>query len=122
VTLDPATYTNITDCEMLYPIFDSLLAMDENLNVLPELARTWQESSEGLSWTFTLAQGVKFQDGADGYKEVQVLDDSTFEVVLKQPFTPRQPRRVPVKRPRSSSSWSWNWRSRTAGCGSTWRW
>ncbi len=115
VTFDPATYNNITDREMLYPIYDSLLAMDENLNVVPELARTWQESSDGLTWTFTLAKGVKFQDGTDfnaqavkfnldrilnpetqsrlrqeltDIKEVQVVDDYTFKVVLNQPFTP----------------------------------
>ncbi len=31
----------------------------------PELAESWEPSDDGLSWTFTLKQGVKFSDGTD---------------------------------------------------------
>ncbi len=62
-TLDPALYTNITDRQLLYSIYDSLVRLDEGFNVVPSLARSWQVSSDALTWTFTLASGVKFHDG-----------------------------------------------------------
>ena len=30
---------------------------------MPELATSWKPSKNGLTWTFTLRKGVRFQDG-----------------------------------------------------------
>ncbi len=32
--------------------------------IIGDLAKTWERSNDGLSWTFTLHQGVKFHDGS----------------------------------------------------------
>jgi peptide/nickel transport system substrate-binding protein len=34
-------------------------------DIEPQLAEKWEPSDDGLSWTFTLRQGVKFSDGTD---------------------------------------------------------
>src|SRR5262249_46610280 len=39
--------------------------LDRGFNVVPELARSWQVSSDGKRVTFQLQRGVKFHDGAD---------------------------------------------------------
>ncbi len=34
-------------------------------DIIPDLATNWSTSSDGLQWTFTLRQGVKYDDGTD---------------------------------------------------------
>ena len=44
-------------------VLDGLVTLDENNNVKPWLATQWTVSSDGLKYTFTLKDGVKFTDG-----------------------------------------------------------
>ena len=45
-------------------IFDGLLAQDPNtFEYIPELARDWQVTPDGLTFTFELRRGVRFSDG-----------------------------------------------------------
>ena len=44
-------------------IYQSLLTYDEGLNPLPQLAKSWEQSADGLTYTFTLEDGVKWHDG-----------------------------------------------------------
>jgi len=66
VGLDPI---NVTDGESLYvthQIFNSLLEYKpDSTEVVPALATEWENSKDGLTWTFKLRQGVKFHDGTD---------------------------------------------------------
>lgn len=43
---------------------DSLVRYDAALNLKPLLARSWETSPDGLTWTFHLREGVKWHDGA----------------------------------------------------------
>lgn len=48
------------------PIFDYLVGVDNNGKLAPTgLATDWAIAPDGLSWTFHLRQGVKFQNGDD---------------------------------------------------------
>ena len=45
-------------------VLDSLLAQDPNtLEYIPEVARDWQVTPDGLKYTFQLRRGVRFSDG-----------------------------------------------------------
>jgi len=44
-------------------MFNSLVKKDEKFDYVPELASSIQRSDDGLTFTFTLRDGVKFQDG-----------------------------------------------------------
>ncbi|MCY4020239.1 MAG: ABC transporter substrate-binding protein [Chloroflexi bacterium] len=45
------------------PLYDSLLTVDNNENLLPYLATSWEISEDGLEYTFRLREGVMFHDG-----------------------------------------------------------
>lgn len=65
VTLDPAKSINVPERHILYSIYNTLVAMDEKLNIKPELAKSWDTSADGKTLTLHLQEGVKFQDGTD---------------------------------------------------------
>ena len=44
-------------------LFDPLLWKDETGNPVPWLATAWTQSADGLTWTFTIRNGVKWSDG-----------------------------------------------------------
>ncbi|WP_128254131.1 ABC transporter substrate-binding protein [Falsirhodobacter deserti] len=44
-------------------IYESLLRYDETLAPMPSLARSWEVSEDGLTYTFHLQEGVTFHDG-----------------------------------------------------------
>ncbi|MDC3412279.1 ABC transporter substrate-binding protein [Aquibacillus sp. 3ASR75-11] len=66
VQLDPS---KVTDGESIYvtnQIYDTLVRYEEeSTEVRPALATEWDTSDDGLTWTFTLREGVKFHDGTD---------------------------------------------------------
>jgi len=57
----------VSDGESIRPvrqIFESLVTTKEGgTEPLPLLAKSWETSADGLTWTFTLQEGVKFHDG-----------------------------------------------------------
>jgi peptide/nickel transport system substrate-binding protein len=42
-----------------------LIATNEKTELLPGIATDWQISEDGLTWTFTIREGVKFHDGSN---------------------------------------------------------
>src|SRR5437660_6436560 len=62
-TLDPAAQTTTTVSQMVRMMTEPLLAIDQKGSIQPLLATGWKSSSDGLSYTFTLRQGVRFSDG-----------------------------------------------------------
>jgi oligopeptide transport system substrate-binding protein len=62
-TLDPALVTDPAATRAAEMIFTGLVQLDDQLQVKPQLASSWQVSSDGLSWTFTLKPHLQFSDG-----------------------------------------------------------
>src|SRR5579884_2591639 len=115
-TLDPHVSSSRYDYQFEKEIFDSLVVRDAKGNVVPHLAEKWESNATGTEWTFTLKQGVKFQDGTPfnaaaakfsfdrivnpatkseqavfnlgPYDHTEVLDDHTIKIVLKSTFAP----------------------------------
>ena len=62
--LNPVVATDGISYIAEWPLFDSLVELDQTLNVRPLLAESWDVSKDGLVYTFKLRQGVKWHDGA----------------------------------------------------------
>ncbi|UXA16325.1 ABC transporter substrate-binding protein [Mycobacterium sp. SMC-4] len=62
--LDPHKTTAYFSFQVLENVFDTLVEPDENLQMRPALAESWEVSPDELTWTFRLREGVTFHDGA----------------------------------------------------------
>ncbi|PYM53673.1 MAG: hypothetical protein DMD79_25980, partial [Candidatus Rokuibacteriota bacterium] len=62
-SLNPVVATDGQSYIAEWPMFDSLVELDEKLGVRPLLAESWEVSKDGLTWTFRLKKGVKWHDG-----------------------------------------------------------
>ena len=113
--LDPVTQDGNVDIWIFMSIYDQLIRVsDDGLTLQPMLAEKWEVSSDNLTYTFHLRQGVKFQDGtpmkasdvvyslkrakdtkASGWtftyepvKDIVAKDDSTVVITLNQVWAP----------------------------------
>jgi len=114
-TLIPPLASDAASHDVAGLIYNGLVKYDGDLNLVGDLAESWDISEDGLVITFKLRQGVKWHDGApftahdvlftyqvmvdpktptaygEDYKQVkkaEVLDDYTFRVTYPQPFAP----------------------------------
>src|ERR1700722_11856619 len=60
--LDPRVGTDAQSQYLDGVIFDSLVAHDDRMNIIPDLAERW-EQPDPVTYVFHLRQGVKFHDG-----------------------------------------------------------
>ena len=70
LTLDPAISADMSSHLYVMQIFSGLVRLDQELNVEPDIAETWEESPDGKTYTFHLRNGVKFHNG----REVKAAD------------------------------------------------
>ena len=61
--LDPIWTTAYIVRDHGYMVYDTLLAMDAQLTVKPQMANSWKVSDDKLTYTFVLRDGLKFHDG-----------------------------------------------------------
>ena len=64
-SMDPADMHSGDDAYHIFAVYNRLIDVDDNFKTIPELATSWSVSSDGLTWTFKLRQGVKFHSGKD---------------------------------------------------------
>jgi peptide/nickel transport system substrate-binding protein len=62
--LDPIWTTAYISRNHGYMIYDTLFAMDANMQPQPQMVESWETSDDKKTWTFTLREGLKFHDGA----------------------------------------------------------
>lgn len=116
ISLDPVQ-TNDADSQYVYDmIHDTVALLDEDGNVNPQLAESWDVSDDGLTYTYHFRQGVLFHDGGEmtaddvvftidriledkypeGRKKEKIemidsyekVDDYTVEIKLQFPYAP----------------------------------
>ena len=108
--LDPIWTTAYITRNHAYMVWDTLFATDADGAIQPQMVDSWETSDDGLTWTFTLRDGLKWHDGApvtaedcvasikrwgarDGMGQtlmdftdsVEAVDDKTFKLVLNEP-------------------------------------
>ena len=79
-TLDPAFARNH---QIIWPtnqLFNSLLQLDDSLNVRPDIAKSWIVSEDALNYTFTLRNDVKF------HKHIEFKTPDSTRIVTAQDF------------------------------------
>ena len=62
-TLDPAAQATASVMAIEDMMVQELTQLSQQGKAEPLLATSWSQSSNGMSWTFDLRQGVKFSDG-----------------------------------------------------------
>lgn len=110
-TLDPLFTTAYITRDHGYMVFDTLFSPDSKGEPRPQMVDTWTQSEDGMAWTFTLREGLKFSDGTAVRAEdcvaslhrwaqkdtlgrlmmqagahVAVVDERTFSITLEKPF------------------------------------
>ena len=80
-TLDPALNAAVDGGNTLITIEEPLLIIDENNEVQPGQAESYEVSDDGLTWTFHMRDGLKWSDGSD-------LTAADFEYSFKRLASP----------------------------------
>lgn len=112
--LDPhgAGCTTYTNMYLLNQMYEPLAHVADDGSIEPALATDWVISDDGKTYTFTIREGVKFHNGDDMtaadvafslnrafeaaalqtyssfVDHAEVVDDTTVNVILKEPFAP----------------------------------
>jgi peptide/nickel transport system substrate-binding protein len=84
-SLDPAKSSQIDDDMVRALLYDSLMQLSaDGTQLNPALAERWQVSADGLTYTFTLRQRVRFHDGT-------ILDAETVKASYERQFVRDNP-------------------------------
>ena len=62
-TLDPHLTTDATSAQIIVEVFGGLVTIDRNLDIVPDLAESWEISGEGTIYAFHIDPDAKFHDG-----------------------------------------------------------
>ena len=80
-TLDPALNSAVDGGNTVITVFETLLIINENNEAVPGQAESWTTSEDGLTWTFTMRDGLKWSDGSE-------LNAKDFEYSFKRMANP----------------------------------
>ncbi|MCK9419190.1 MAG: ABC transporter substrate-binding protein [Nitrospirae bacterium] len=62
-TLDPALITDVQGGGIAAKLFNGLVRFNENLDIVPDVARSWKLSDDHVTYTFHLRRDVRFSNG-----------------------------------------------------------
>ncbi|MDE2765717.1 MAG: peptide ABC transporter substrate-binding protein [Chloroflexota bacterium] len=62
VTIDPAL-TQSSPADIVGAVFSGLVRLGADLEIVPDLAATWERSPDGLTYTFAIDANARFHDG-----------------------------------------------------------
>ena len=112
--IDPAVGSDFSSSSSFVNLYDTLVYPTPEGGVKPNVARNWETSADGLTWTFSIREGIKFHDGseltagdvaftmdriiaigegygymfADKVESTEAVDDYTVRFNLSEPYGP----------------------------------
>lgn len=111
--IDPIWTTAAITQNHGYMVYDTLFALDSKMQPKPQMVDKWTRSDDGMKWTLTLRDGLKWHDGTavtakdviaslvrwgkratDGgammsrVGSIKATDDKTVAIDFKEPFGP----------------------------------
>ncbi len=101
-TLDPAFAKNQSIMWAVHQLYNTLIQTDDSLNIVPSLAKSWEESDDNLRFIFHLRSDVFFHDDAafpNGKGRRMVAGDVVYSLS-----------RIMDKNTASSGAWIFNGR------------
>jgi peptide/nickel transport system substrate-binding protein len=109
--IDPIWTTALISTHHGNMVYDTLFALDDKLEVKPQMVDKWEVSPDKLTWTFTLRDGLEWHDGKpvtsedciasikrwgardamgqklmDFVSELKAPSDKSFTMKLKEPY------------------------------------
>ncbi|MDP2236103.1 MAG: ABC transporter substrate-binding protein [Bacteroidales bacterium] len=80
VSLDPAFAKDLPHIWVCNQLYNGLVALDEDMNVVPSIAKTWKIEDEGLTYTFYLRNDVLFHENEvfENGKRIVVANDFVY--------------------------------------------
>ena len=69
-------------------IYETLVRLDPDLNIIPGLAESWETPDDGKTWIFHLREGVSFHDGTPFDADAVVFSYSTQSYVTQAVLRP----------------------------------
>lgn len=112
ITLDPSQVLDGESAKVCEMVYDTLVQYrGTTTDIEPSLAMAWDNSSDGLTYTFYLREGVEFHDGSpfnaaavvfsltrpnlqtksfydEFINQISTIDELTVQVQLKTPYAP----------------------------------
>lgn len=112
---NPILSSTTYGADIHYLVYARLFEFNDKWEPTPYVAKSWKASEDGLTWTITIKDGIKFHDGNDltaddvvftlksimdpGYtgpraasvspiKDISAPDKTTVKIELKEPFAP----------------------------------
>src|SRR5260370_18746228 len=83
-TFDPALAYDTSSILAIQMVFTGSLQLDAKFQIKPQLAQNWQQTSDGLTWTFHLKPHLKFIDGS---QLTSIVGIYTIDRALQTPTT-----------------------------------
>lgn len=93
-SLDPAMSSNVENIWAISQVFNGLVQLDDSLDVVPCIAKSWEVSEDGMEYTFQLRNDVYFHDHElfpDGKGRKVVANDfvqSFFRIINPDVMSP----------------------------------
>jgi ABC-type transport system substrate-binding protein len=87
-TLDPALITDVQGGGIAAKLFNGLVRFNENLDIVPDIARSWRLSPDHLTYTFRLRENVRFSNGRKvTARDVRYSFERVLTASTKAPLT-----------------------------------
>lgn len=77
-SLDPAFAKDNADIWVINQLFNGLVEMDKDLNIIPSIAKKWSISDDGKIYTFNLKTNIKFHDHKLLNNRMVIAKDFTY--------------------------------------------